>query len=94
MLEYYKPYIDDILSVQTEYIIDSFNRIYNDIVILSENNILIGDMNFSNIKIIIWDLDDTFCKGILSEGGITPIAENIKLVKKTFVYDTFHSIII
>ena len=38
-----------LLSVQTEYIIDSFNRIYNDIVILSENNILIGDMNFSNI---------------------------------------------
>ena len=51
-------------------------------------------MNFSNIKIIIWDLDDTFWKGTLSEGGITPIAENIKLVKKTFVYDTFHSIII
>lgn len=38
-----------LLSVKTEYIIDSFNRIYNDIVILSENNILIGDMNFSNI---------------------------------------------
>lgn len=48
-MEYYRPYIEDILSIQTEYIIDSFNRIYNDIVILSENNILIGDMNFSNI---------------------------------------------
>jgi FkbH-like protein len=34
-----------------------------------------------SIKLIIWDLDDTFWKGTLSEEGIVPISENIKLVK-------------
>ena len=48
-MEYYEPYYDDILNIETEYIIDSFIKIYNDIIILSKNNILIGDMNFSNI---------------------------------------------
>lgn len=33
------------------------------------------------IKLVIWDLDDTFWKGTLSEGEITPISENIKLVR-------------
>ena len=49
-------------------------------------------MDFSNIKIIIWDLDDTFWKGTLSEGGITPIAENIKLVKNSSVHGVINSI--
>lgn len=35
----------------------------------------------ANIKLIIWDLDDTFWKGTLSEGGVQPIKENIELVK-------------
>lgn len=37
--------------------------------------------NLNNIKLIIWDLDETFWKGILSEGPITPIPENIALIK-------------
>ena len=38
-------------------------------------------MDINNIKLIIWDLDDTFWKGTLSEGEIFPIQENIQLVK-------------
>ena len=38
-------------------------------------------INYSKIKIIIWDLDETFWEGILSEGPITSISENLKLVK-------------
>ncbi len=33
------------------------------------------------IKMVIWDLDDTFWNGTLAEGGITPIEANIDLVK-------------
>lgn len=38
-------------------------------------------MDFSKIKIIIWDLDDTFWDGTLSEGGIKAIDNNIQLIK-------------
>lgn len=34
-----------------------------------------------NIKLVIWDLDETFWSGTLSEGEITPIVSNIELVK-------------
>ncbi len=34
------------------------------------------------IKIVIWDLDETFWQGTLSEEGVTPIPENIDLVKQ------------
>ncbi len=37
--------------------------------------------NFEKIKLVIWDLDDTFWNGILSEGNINPIQENIDLIK-------------
>lgn len=40
-------------------------------------------IDIKTIKLIIWDLDDTFWKGTLSEGGATPIAENIQLVRDT-----------
>jgi FkbH-like protein len=33
------------------------------------------------IKLVIWDLDETFWMGTLSEGGSVPIAANIQLVK-------------
>ncbi len=33
------------------------------------------------IKLIIWDLDETFWHGTLTEGGIVPIQDNIELVK-------------
>ena len=39
--------------------------------------------DIKTIKLIIWDLDDTFWKGTLSEGGATAIAENIQLVHDT-----------
>ena len=38
-------------------------------------------MDLSKIKLVIWDLDDTFWRGTLSEGEITQINENIKLIK-------------
>ena len=36
---------------------------------------------YDKIKLIVWDLDDTFWKGTLSEEHIEPIASNIELVK-------------
>ena len=33
------------------------------------------------IKLVIWDLDDTFWKGTLSEEGIIPIKDHIQLIK-------------
>lgn len=38
-------------------------------------------IDFNKIKLVIWDLDDTFWKGTLSEGGVIPIENNISLVK-------------
>lgn len=38
-------------------------------------------IDFNNIKLIIWDLDECFWKGTLSEDGVHPIEDNIKLVK-------------
>ena len=38
-------------------------------------------MVMENIKLVIWDLDETFWKGTLSDGEIFPIQENIDLVK-------------
>lgn len=38
-------------------------------------------MDFSKIKVVIWDLDDTFWSGTLTEGGVSQIDSNISLVK-------------
>lgn len=38
-------------------------------------------MELNKIKLVIWDLDDTFWNGTLSEGEITPIEKNIQLIK-------------
>ncbi|HRV62000.1 MAG TPA: hypothetical protein P5036_03390 [Albidovulum sp.] len=35
----------------------------------------------NQVKIVIWDLDETFWKGTLSEEGITPIAEHTDMVR-------------
>ncbi|WP_373520333.1 HAD hydrolase-like protein [Aquiflexum sp.] len=35
-----------------------------------------------SIKLVIWDLDETFWKGTLSEEGISPIKEHLEIVKK------------
>lgn len=40
-------------------------------------------IDYNKIKLIIWDLDDTFWKGTLSEEGVTPIVSNIELLKAT-----------
>jgi FkbH-like protein len=34
-----------------------------------------------NIKLVIWDLDDTFWRGTLSDGEVTAIDDNVRLVK-------------
>jgi FkbH-like protein len=34
-----------------------------------------------SIRLVIWDLDDTFWHGTLSEGAITPITEHLLLIK-------------
>lgn len=34
-----------------------------------------------NIRLVIWDLDDTFWSGTLSEGEISPVQRNIDIVK-------------
>jgi FkbH-like protein len=34
------------------------------------------------VKLVVWDLDDTFWKGVLSEEAVTPVGENIELVKR------------
>lgn len=36
----------------------------------------------NQVKLVVWDLDDTFWQGTLAEGGATPVAENIELVKR------------
>ena len=38
--------------------------------------------DFDKIKLVIWDLDETFWSGILSEGPVTPIPENLALVRR------------
>ena len=38
-------------------------------------------IDFQNIKLIIWDLDDTFWAGTLSEGDVKEIPSNTSLVK-------------
>lgn len=38
-------------------------------------------IDFSSIKLVIWDLDDTFWQGTLSEGPVTAIGENISSVR-------------
>lgn len=37
---------------------------------------------FDKIKLVIWDMDQTFWKGVISEGNIEVIEENIELVKE------------
>ena len=41
-----------------------------------------NEIDFSTIKLVIWDLDDTFWSGTISEGEIHPIQPNINLLKR------------
>lgn len=49
-------------------------------------------IDFNQIKLIIWDLDDTFWKGTLSEGGIEPIRGHIDLIKQATACGIINSI--
>ena len=37
-------------------------------------------IDFQKVKLIIWDLDETLWKGVLSDGTVQIISENIKLI--------------
>lgn len=39
-------------------------------------------MKMEKIKLVIWDLDETFWKGTLSEEGVSIIEENVELIKE------------
>jgi FkbH-like protein len=45
-----------------------------------------------NIKLIIWDLDDTFWRGTLSDGAVTPVPENIAFINTLLDRGIVHSI--
>ena len=44
------------------------------------------DFDITKTKLIIWDLDDTFWDGTLSEGGVSFNNENLKLVEELTNY--------
>ncbi|AGA76837.1 hypothetical protein Echvi_0559 [Echinicola vietnamensis DSM 17526] len=46
-----------------------------------------------SIKLVIWDLDETFWHGTLSEEGVIPIPENIELVKQLSERGIINSIV-
>ncbi|SNR33124.1 hypothetical protein [Hymenobacter mucosus] len=47
----------------------------------------------SPIKVIIWDLDDTFWRGTLSEGAVEALEENLQLVRDTAARGIVHTIV-
>ena len=49
-------------------------------------------IDISTIKLIVWDLDETFWHGILSEGEIEPIEQNIRLVRDLTDAGIIHAI--
>ncbi len=38
--------------------------------------------DFEKIKLIVWDLDDTFWSGTLSEGDVVVPEQNINLIRR------------
>ena len=50
------------------------------------------DFDITKTKLIIWDLDDTFWKGTLSEGGISFIADNLRLLEELTTKGIMNSI--
>lgn len=49
-------------------------------------------MNIHDIKLIVWDLDETFWRGTISEGNIDLVNENLCFLKKTTDMGIVHSI--
>ena len=66
------------LSVNDQQIISGLCK--KSCIILPKKNPY-ADFPFEKIKLVIWDLDDTFWKGTLSEGEIVLSQKNIRLVK-------------
>ena len=50
-------------------------------------------MDINKVKLLIWDLDETFWKGTLSEEDVCPISENIKIVKELVDRGIMNSIV-
>ena len=50
------------------------------------------DFDITKTKLIIWDLDDTFWEGTLSEGGIKFKEENLRLVEELITKGIMNSI--
>lgn len=49
--------------------------------------------DISKVKLVIWDLDDTFWQGTLSEGPITLIDENVEAIKRLVDNGVMNSIV-
>ncbi|MFD2787550.1 hypothetical protein [Hymenobacter rubripertinctus] len=47
----------------------------------------------SPVKLVIWDLDDTFWRGTLSEGAVAAVPENLQLVRDTAARGLVHTIV-
>ncbi|MGI4833484.1 MAG: hypothetical protein ACRYFK_08495 [Janthinobacterium lividum] len=45
------------------------------------------------VKLLIWDLDDTFWRGTLAEGAVEALAENLALVRATAARGLVHTIV-
>ncbi|RSK43533.1 hypothetical protein [Hymenobacter perfusus] len=45
------------------------------------------------VKLLIWDLDDTFWRGTLSEGAVEALEENLQLVRDTAARGIVHTIV-
>ncbi|RFP63757.1 hypothetical protein D0N36_17645 [Hymenobacter lapidiphilus] len=45
------------------------------------------------VKLVIWDLDDTFWQGTLSEGAVTAVEANLQLVRDTAARGIVHTIV-
>ena len=50
------------------------------------------DFDITKTKLIIWDLDETFWSGTLSEGGVEFIPENLKLIEELVTKGIMNSI--
>ncbi|TGE29032.1 hypothetical protein [Hymenobacter metallicola] len=45
------------------------------------------------VKVVIWDLDDTFWRGTLSEGAVEALEDNLALVRETAARGIVHTIV-
>lgn len=50
------------------------------------------NMEWQSVKLIIWDLDETFWKGTISEGKVSKIQKNINFILDSTDMGIVHSI--